>query len=139
VQIGTFAVLVLGLVILQVSSWSNNIIRYEDQPVDVRSIYLQEVAEWLNHEASPNESLAVGEIGVLGYYTDMRIIDLHALVTPELQPWIQLDHAERIDRAVELLKPDYVINVNREDYEPVQSFHDGAYVLYKRVQSLDPP
>ena len=134
VRKGTFAVFVLGLVILQVSSWSNNILQYEDQIVDGRSIRLREVIEWLNQEASSDESLAAGEIGVVGYYTDMRIIDLHALVTPELQPWIQLDPAEKLGKAVELLEPDYIINFKHKEYEPVQSFHDGANVLYKRKQ-----
>ena len=116
------------------SSWSNNILQHEDQIVDGRSIRLREVIEWLNQEASSDESLAAGEIGVVGYYTDMRIIDLHALVPPELQPWIQLDPAEKLGKAVELLEPDYIINFKHKEYEPVQSFHDGANVLYKRKQ-----
>lgn len=137
-QVIAFAVMTLGLVILQLSSWTKGWVNYRGQIVDRRYIQYREVAKWLDHYASHDETLATREIGILGYYTDMKIIDLYGLVTPDVTPWLAHGDIEVLHKAVELYAPDYLFRHQSEfvdkslGYEPVQRFGEGAYILYRK-------
>ncbi len=48
----------------------------------------REAALWIRQSSSPEESIAFGEIGVLGYYGDRSVEDLMGLVTPRSLPYI---------------------------------------------------
>jgi hypothetical protein len=133
-----FTVIMLGLVTLQLSSWTKGWINYRGHIVDSRYIHYREVAEWLNHYASDDESLAAREIGVLGYYTHIKIIDLFGLVTPDLTPWLAEGDTETLRKVVELYAPDYLLASQSDSvektlgYEPAQRFAEGTYILYRK-------
>lgn len=131
---------ILALTAMQVDSWRTPGTVHLGRRVDPRYIVYKEIAAWLNQNAQVNDTLAAAEIGVLGYYTDMKIIDLYGLVTPELKPRNHEDIAKTLGRAITLYRPDFVVAENGSlsehlerypGYQHVQSFGDGAYVLYK--------
>jgi hypothetical protein len=53
-----------------------------------RKIAYRELAHWLDGHAEPRHSIGYHEIGYLGYYTDLRIVDLMGLVTPDVTPMV---------------------------------------------------
>jgi hypothetical protein len=135
--------LALSFVAVQISLWTKGRATYRGQVVDARYVIYWEAAEWLKRHAEDGQTLATPEIGVLGYYTDMRIIDLYGLVTPSLTPWAGEDIRDTMRRAIELYAPDYVITDKEpliemlrhsSEYEPVQRFGDGTYILYESTQ-----
>lgn len=135
---GTFVTLGTALVILQLSSWTAGWIVYRGQIIDRRYVHYRPIAEWLNQHAGPDKSLATGEIGVLGYYTDRKIIDLLGLVTPDLAPWQAEGRAKIIDRTIKLFSPDYIVTdediviatlQHYPDYKLARQFED--YYLYQ--------
>lgn len=133
-----FSVITLGLVALQLSSWTKGWVTYQGKIVDVRYVHYREVAEWLNHYARDGDSLAAGEIGVLGYYTDMKIVDLFGLVTPDLTSALAQSDSEVLRKTIELYAPDYLLTDQGDSieeffgYEPAQTFAEDAYTLYRR-------
>jgi hypothetical protein len=141
IQKAVFAVIAGGLILLQGLSATTGWVNYGGQIVDAREVLYREVAAWLNQNANKNQSLAVGEIGVLGYYSNLRIVDLRGLVTPVLLPSLVQGRAETLHQVMELYRPDYLltdeevlIKAMRQypDYSPVQTFRNGIYILYKR-------
>jgi len=141
-QAGILTVASLGLLGLFLSSWIKEGVLYQGQVVEARYVAYREAAEWLNHHASADQTLATPEIGVLGYYTDMKIIDLYGLVTPSLIPWTARGVRETLLEAIELYEPDYVLTDKEPligflqespGYEPVQRFGEGVYILYEKT------
>lgn len=51
---------------------------------DGRGYAYTRIADWLNKNTQPDESVAFIEIGYLGFYSNNRIIDLAGLVLPEI-------------------------------------------------------
>jgi hypothetical protein len=49
----------------------------------------REAAAWIRAQGGADASLAATEIGYLGYLAGGRVVDLHGLVHPELQPRIR--------------------------------------------------
>jgi hypothetical protein len=140
-QNGIFVIVGMSLVTLQLSSWTQGWINYQGQIADVRYVVYREVAEWLNRHASTEASLATEEIGVLGYYTEWRIVDLRGLVTPGLLPWLAYGRVATLRKATELYSPNYVLTNEKmlidalqdsADYQPVRSFGEEAYILFRR-------
>jgi hypothetical protein len=130
---GVLAILTSGIIMFQVSSWTKGWVTHQGQVIDSRYAQYREVAEWLNSHADERDTVAASEIGILGYYTDLRIIDLLGLVTPELTPWLSYGSTETAKKAIELYAPDYLLNTSTDDYEPVETFQNGACVLYGRA------
>lgn len=142
-QTSILITLTLSLTGLELSSWPKVGEIHRGQVVDARYVIYREVAEWLNHRASDDESLATAEIGVLGYYTDMKIIDLYGLVTPSLTPWSAQDLRDTLRQAIELHAPDYVLIKQFlvepleefPEYEPVPKIgRDDGLILYERTE-----
>ncbi len=107
--LGVFALGIAGLMALHVFLWTQGWVNHNGQVMDTRSVVYHEVAIWLNQHAQAGDSLAASEIGVVGYYTDLKIIDLHGLVTPGLTPWLAKDLVEILHPAIDLYAPDYVL------------------------------
>ena len=55
---------------------------------DLRASSYLALADWINENTDPAQSIAYLEIGYLGYHTDNRIVDLMGLVTPGISPYI---------------------------------------------------
>jgi hypothetical protein len=141
VRFGTFALLVVAILALQISSWTDYWLTTRDRVLDGRYLLYREIAQWLNEHGNEQQSLAAPEIGVLGYYTDMQIVDLHGLVTPELVPWLPYNGMERVMKAVEIHSPDFFLTNNPDDmrfienlgdYELAEVFADRTFFLYGR-------
>ncbi len=48
----------------------------------------EQAALWIRQNSAPNESIAFGEIGMLGYTSDRTVEDLMGLVTPRSLPYV---------------------------------------------------
>jgi hypothetical protein len=46
-----------------------------------------DMGRWLADQAPPGASIAVSDIGALGYFSGRRIIDLEGLITPSVLPY----------------------------------------------------
>jgi arabinofuranosyltransferase len=68
-------------------------------------IYRQ-AGEWLNLETPDKASIAMVEIGILGYFSRRKIVDICGLVTPEVGSHLT---SRDVSWSVRTLKPDYVI------------------------------
>ncbi len=73
------------------------------------------IGRWVRDNAPPGSLLAVNDIGAIGFITDMRVLDLQGLVTPEIL-W-RRDMARRVEGTAPRLvfefiadrEPDYLI------------------------------
>ncbi|MCJ7566642.1 MAG: hypothetical protein MUO58_03785 [Anaerolineales bacterium] len=121
--------------------WINDWKIFQGSAFDHRFTPYQQVSDWLNDHAMKEQSLATREIGYLGYFTDMKIIDLFGLVTPGIFPWVNEGPEATLFHTLEIYTPDYVLidpSVIQEDilagdscYQLVQEFEQG-YRLYQR-------
>jgi len=142
-----FCVITLGVLTLQLSSWSSDWVSFSGRVVDRRYVEGREVANWLNTHADEGESLAAEEIGVLGYFADIKIVDLYGLVTPNLLPYLEHGRAETLRQAITIYEPDYVLARHPDlielldesrVYERTETFSDGALILYRRTTKAIP-
>jgi hypothetical protein len=138
------SILLVGVLIVltavQIDLWTTVGTVHLGRRVDPRYTVYREAANWLNQNTQESETLATPEIGILGYYTNMRIIDLYGLVTPSLTPAQEEPISKTLERAIALYSPDYVIT-DKESllqhleqsslYQPVRSFGGDDHVLYK--------
>lgn len=69
----------------------------------------QEAALWLCENSSPDETITVPEIGIVGWYCPRTIIDPYGLVSPQLWSYIK---AGTVAQGVGELRPDYVLIPN---------------------------
>ena len=147
IQLGTLILLVLAIVALQISSWASHWVSTGDRVIDGRYPYYREIAQWLNDHGNEQQTIATHEIGVLGYYTDMRVIDFHGLVTPGLVPWLPHGGMEPLVKAIEIYSPDFILTPvpdymeyieNLGDYELTEVFADRTYALYRKKPSPSP-
>lgn len=115
-----------------------------DVPDRGRAYY--RLAQWFEHHAQPQETIAYMEIGYLGYYTELGVLDLVGLVTPEAIP-----HVARRDFSTVFwaTMPDYLVELEGSEfirpivehplfsrgYEPVgrvEGFSDLDLTIYRR-------
>ena len=82
-------------------------------PTDYRGPAYLTVARWLNSDANPRQSVAFSEVGALGYYTDLAVVDLVGLVTPSMIP-----HILNRDFATGFweIMPDYLIELEGSEF-----------------------
>ena len=109
-----------------------------------------EAGRWLRTHARPDATVAAYEVGMVGYASGLRVIDLLGLTEPRARPYL-----ERRDYAwaIRELRPTYVLTNQpsdwpvtaalfaepalRERYRPVASFPfraDTDYLLLERVE-----
>jgi hypothetical protein len=145
-----------GVVAIQLVFWLDNYELQQHQVYDRRYVPFSEAAQWLNENAAPQQTLATGEIGYLGYFSDVTIIDLSGLVTPGLFPWVKENSDATLAHCLQLYAPDFVfipsgdqpkIDIVNHDlrYQLAREF-EHAYRLYARkpgsaegLSSPDPP
>jgi arabinofuranosyltransferase len=134
--------IIAGVVAIQLVFWRDNYELRQHQMYDHRYVLFQEAAQWLNENAAPHQTLAVGEIGYLGYYSDVTIIDLSGLVTPGLIPWVKEGSNATLAHCLQLYAPDFVFIpsddqpkidiVNRDPRYQLEREFEHAYRLYVR-------
>lgn len=112
----------------------------------------EKIGPWLRDNTPAEATVASWEIGILGHFSERRIVDLHGLITPQaLLP----DRAESPEEIVRRLQPDFVVfpfpggdprAVLAEEffdqYRPVHqeaySFGDARSALTVVFQRIDP-
>ena len=110
--------------------------RYE---LDPHSRQLYEIGDWLNERYDDETSLLQPSIGILGYATNMRMIDHAGLVTPGLYYYDGSRHTPMTE-VLSRFQPDLVLvpegaeeALPRFGYELVTTFREPrTYLLYQR-------
>jgi hypothetical protein len=76
-----------AVALLALLFWARGALAYRD---DVGFIEGEMVAtaHWLNQNTSPDDRIAVHDIGAVGYWTDRPLLDLAGLITPEVIPFM---------------------------------------------------
>ena len=111
------AVLALGF---SLNGWTLHPDHGPDSPapkmsyIKLEEVYFQ-VAEDLQSQIGDNQTLAAGDIGVLGYYTRARILDTVGLISPESEAFYPLPNAFYITNyaippgLIHQEKPDFLV------------------------------
>jgi hypothetical protein len=60
--------------------------RYAAQVDNINRMHVA-MGRWLKEATQPGESIAVSDIGAIGYFSNRRVIDLEGLVTPAVLPF----------------------------------------------------
>ena len=132
--------IVIAMIVLQVFSWNRGWVYHEGRIVDHRYATYRAASNWLNLHAEKEATLATSEIGILGYYTSLKIVDLWGLVTPELLPWLAQGRVQTLNKAIEFYAPDYILVhepiliellQSSPSYRDVAHFGNGDYILYE--------
>jgi hypothetical protein len=95
-----------------------------------------EVGEWLNRNTPPGSSVAMIEIGIIGFYSDRTVVDTMGLVSPEmighLDTWVQT-----LKFAVNHYWPDYVVGLERTAWGAIvnETWFQEAYVLQTQIEN----
>lgn len=139
VQIGGVGIVLIS----QLLFWRNSIQNYQYLTFDQRISGYQDVSDWLLENSSTTKSIAVLEIGYIGYYTNMQIIDLNGLVTPGLLPWVDDGPEHTLYHSLNFYSPDWVLIPNKTPLQDIlnnsqrynlrQRFGD-QYLLYEKVK-----
>ena len=90
----------------------------------VRHRAYQEIARWLNLNVPMSSSLSVLEVGTLGYYTNLHMIDVAGIVTRGHEPRERMDHGSFARR----FEPDYMLVEG-----DVEGLRVTRKLLYRRV------
>ena len=130
--------LAVPAIFLQGIAWQQDGALVGGQIMEERTLEYRQVIGWLQIHAPPGSSLATAEIGVIGYDTDMRIIDLYGLVTTGLDQSVSSTLARRVESAVTVYAPDYILI---EADAPAQSYllGSGKYRVAQRFPEQRQP
>lgn len=108
------------LPVLSLRGWTLHPNQSPDRPtpemawIELELLYKQAVESLPAELGTQHVTIAAGDVGVLGYYTDARILDLVGLNSPETLPYYPLD-AYLYDDFVYAISPDLIMN-ERPDY-----------------------
>lgn len=107
--------------------------------LDPHSRQLYRIAGWLNERYGEETSLLQPSIGILGYATELRIIDHAGLITPGLYYYDGSNHTP-MPEVLSRFQPDLILVPEEEAgelaghrYELIETFRDPrVYLLYQR-------
>jgi len=102
------------------SDWTKS-----DRPPDPRFEIYRTIGEWLRQNARPQSKVAAVEVGILGYFSRVPILDLSGLVTPNV---IGARSQRHLGQLVAALEPDYILDVPR--------FRDNVLVFLRDPEIL---
>ncbi len=125
----------LGVILMVAAGWQT-LGAIEEPPTDQRGPKYLKVAQWLNTHASAGQSVAFFEVGTLGYYTNLRIIDQVGLVTPSMVPHV-LDQ----DFATGFWEesPDYLIGLEGSEFTRMIVDNPIFPAAYSKAKTFDGP
>ena len=104
--------------------------------VDAHSATYVEVGQWLQAHTPADSTVALLEIGIVGFYSDRTVIDTMGLVSPgmlgHLEGWLQT-----LQYAVNRCWPDYVVALKRTAWEGVvrEPWFEEAYALETQIEN----
>lgn len=101
---------------------------------DPRATPYLAAAQWLNQRVAPQDILATHEVGYLGYYTSMKIIDLAGLTTPEIRDEVKL--VEEDHDIFRRYAPQYYLYAPREPVEQMPQLRNIGGWRYAKVWQM---
>jgi hypothetical protein len=143
-----FSLLVIALLALTLNAWELHPDHGPDRPAPKMAWFKLETlyrnaAEIVTAHASPGDTLCASDIGVLGYFTEMPILDTVGLVTPEASHYYPADpdiyvinYAIPADLVLDL-DPDYIVILEvygRRGLLPDARFQN-RYRLLKKLET----
>lgn len=125
----------VAVVVLIGSGWTT-VGAIRRPPNDQRGPTYQAAARWLNDHAQPHQSVAFFEVGTLGYYCDLAVVDLVGLVTPSVIP-----HVLNRDFAAGFweIRPDYLIELEGSEFTRAIVENPRFLGNYVQAEELDRP
>lgn len=111
-----------------------------------------EISDFVNRNISPDKTIAMEEIGIVGYYTRNKILDLWSLIhkAGSLPYRFPGDDSRRIPYFLTLMDPDYVIlisdrfmtHIAYRNYQevkrfPVKKFQSDPEIYYLLLKKRD--
>ena len=137
-----FLLLSGALLMTNFAFWIRDWRSYRGGAFDHRFEAFREVSSWLRERMADGETLAASEIGYIGYFTNIKIVDLHGLVTPSVHPWLAQGLESTTSRVIEHYSPTYVLIETGE--APIEAYgldsryslaasFDAAYSIYARM------
>jgi len=116
------------------------LVKSERTEMGVHSATYVKVGQWLQNHTPPDSSVALTEIGVIGFYSDRTVIDTMGLVSPEmighLEGWLQT-----LQFAANYYWPDYAVALQGTAWGEIvnEQWFKEAYALETRIEnSADP-
>ncbi len=100
-------------VALMISAGWQTVGSLREPPQDRQGPAYMTMARWLNNDAKPGQSVAFFEVGALGYYTDLAVVDLVGLVTPSVIPHVL---NQDFSSGFWEIKPDYLIQLEGSEF-----------------------
>jgi arabinofuranosyltransferase len=97
--VSSAAVLILTLACYRPYTSYRNLQKIQDEVHKQVGLYLQ-------REARPDDLVAAEDIGYMGYYSRLRIIDRDGLVSPEVEPY---NRSGQYGQVIRDFKPDWVV------------------------------
>ena len=97
------------------------------------------IADWLKANTAPDASVAMIEIGIIGYYSDRRVVDVMGLVTPEVTRHLDSGY-QMLVYAMQRYWPDYTISLQGTawDYIKRDLWFTEAYTPAIKIPSAGP-
>jgi arabinofuranosyltransferase len=140
-----FTVFTAAALVLTLNAWELHPDHGPDRPAPkmawfkLELLYKQAADVVLSH-AAPGDTLCAGDIGMLGYRTNLHVLDTVGLVTPEVSRYYPADPSIYVINyaipadLVLALDPDYIVILEvygRKSLLPDPRFHDRYQLLTK--------
>jgi hypothetical protein len=140
-----FIVFAIGVLVLTLNAWTLHPDHGPDRPAPEMAWFKLEqlyarATDIINAQATPEDTLCAGDIGMLGYRTNLHILDTVGLVTPESSRYYPADpDIYAINYAIPAdlvlaLDPDYIVILEvygREGLLPDPRFQERYQLLTK--------
>ena len=102
------------------------------QDVGIIQTEMVDIALWVGANTSPQDVIAVHDIGAIGYFSQRRLVDLAGLVSPEVAPFIRDEaklaaYLDEQDVSFLVTFPDWYDNL--QDGKPILYQTQGKYAL----------
>jgi len=104
-----YVICLVLIVLSQIVYWPISYEELNKQHSEFRYATYSQASRWLLDNNYNDKTIAVEEIGHIGYLTDMVIIDLYGLVTPGLYEWVEEGTNETLRNSIILYSPDLIL------------------------------
>lgn len=107
------AYLLAGGLILVLATAQISDLRQLGVATDRRAETYRSVAAWINQNTPPDALIGSLEVGIIGYYTDRRLVDFAGLIRPEVAQKLgySVSYDEPARWTAEIFSPDYIVIV----------------------------
>lgn len=94
---------------------------------EVKTAVYRRVGEWLAAHTDPQATVGLMEVGIIGYYSERRVVDFLGLIQPEVARALSY---RNLYWAIPHYRPDYIVLVG---VNPLYSYHLGDDEWFRRV------